>query len=354
MYAARYAGLPEYEKLLDKGVRKYPASPVLLYLAGLRKHGAGDNSVGRDYLERAAALDPTYMDPWYALVTHYMSQADQERLNLALRRLLEGGVIPDQIMDYSYNMLVGLDQDAILITNGDNDTYPGFILTQLLGVRPDVMIVNRSLLNAEWYPGYMMEMGLIPFITQDELADLRTQILADLEAGRLAMPPIGPFGDPLIERLVSAAAAAGRPVYFSWTLLMTDTIRKLMENGRPLGLVVRVTPPPRSHEADLQRALDTWLQEYRTGGLDSWQLRYAKAADASLQIMWNYAGALHRMNEDINRMAPTYRAGLFEWYQRYVTELLPQEMASALAEIWCEMLDVPEISSWCRSQDLVR
>jgi hypothetical protein len=352
MYAARYADLDGYEKLLEKGLRLYPASPVLLYLTGLKKHGAADNSVGRDYLERAVALDPTYVDPWFALVIHYMVQDDKERLNLALRNLLERGAVPDVVMDYSYNMLMHVDPSAILVCNGDNDTYPGLILTQLLDFRPDVAIVNRSLLNTDWYPQYMIEKGLPSFVTQDELFELRERILSDLKDNKQGIPPGGPFGDPLIERLITAATAAERPVYFSWTLMMTDTIERYMKNGRPLGLVNLVTPPKHSHQADLRKALDVWLQNYRTGGMDSWQLHYAKATDTTLGLTRNYAGVLFRMMDVISADAPNYRLPLFYWYQQHLVDLLPQNMRSGLAPMWCRMTDVPEITEWCREQGL--
>ncbi len=80
-----------------------------------------------------------------------------------------GNYIPS---NYAHNLMNSLAPNAIVFTNGDNDTFPLWYIQEVEHVRQDCRVVNLSLLNTTWYIKQMRDVEpKVPIRLSDEQID---------------------------------------------------------------------------------------------------------------------------------------------------------------------------------------
>ncbi len=151
--AQRYTGEMEAAKAAGKrAVEIEPDNPMALtFYATVLSVMGEETAKALRLLERSRAVAPDYGETLITLaVTHLRTGALQKARDVC-KTIFERRIVSRPLQDYAYNMLIGLPVGAVLVTNGDNDTFPPLALQAGMNLRPDVVVVNRHLLNVPTY-----------------------------------------------------------------------------------------------------------------------------------------------------------------------------------------------------------
>lgn len=187
--------------------------------------------------------------------------------------------------DLAYNMLVGLRENAIIFTGGDNDTFPLWYIQEVRSFRKDIQVVNLSLLNTPWY---IMQLKYAPTPVEMSLDDVEIENLRGYYTPEGNVVTVKDIMVPEIIR----SNIDKRPIYFAVTVPSSDS--KLVE-GKLLqeGLVKRVDPAVEAQSFDLAIMEENFLGGvYRFRGLDDPTVY--KDRD-TIRLLTNYNACLFNM-----------------------------------------------------------
>ncbi len=159
--------------------------------------------------------------------------------------------------DYAYNMLIGLAPNAIIFTNGDNDTFPLWYLQEVEKIRKDVRVVNLSLLNTDWYIKQLRDLSpKVPIGWTDAQIE-QAQPYRD-QNGKIW------YVKDIAVRQIVKENNWQRPLYLAVTVPDQMGLEKqlVME-----GLVFRIEPKPTDQHMDVEKTLNNLNHVYTFKGL---------------------------------------------------------------------------------------
>jgi len=205
---------------------------------------------------------------------------------------------------YASNMLNSCEENAIIFTNGDNDTFPLWFLQEVEGIRKDVAVVNLSLLNTPWY-WMQLKHGenKVPLAISDEEISQMTygrmldeelffsvgELKTKFEAGSLLrVQDIGVL-------LIIKSNAWKRPVYFAVTVSTQNKVGLddylVME-----GLVFRLHDTVQKETINVDRTTYLLTEVYDYAGVYDPHVRKPRN---TMRLLSNYAAAFSRAGQKL-------------------------------------------------------
>jgi ACR3 family arsenite efflux pump ArsB len=248
--------------------------------------------------------------------------------------------------DYAYNLLNSCEENGILFTNGDNDTFPLWALQEAYGVRKDVRIVNLSLVNTDWYIKQLKKLEpKVPIsFSEKEITGIQPQrnpfdepIPYTLENAGITVTLPGKdtqralrVQDVMVLNIVDATAWS-KPIYFAMTV-SDDNLMGLAPYLQAQGLVFKLMRRPVNFgdNYDLDRTVALLDSAYSLRGIGK-----AKTNDTSRRLLTNYlqiAFDLRQPMDKLKREAESLKAEAAEAMDTAATQQPAQPASKKAAE----------------------
>jgi tetratricopeptide (TPR) repeat protein len=256
-------GLIVFLNFSDSEVRErdYFYSPAFYYFAIYIGIGAASvlNELKGVFAKSGRALPATALAavamaalPGFTMKQHYFSHDRSKNVICA---------------EYARNMLVCLEPNAILFTNGDNDTFPLWYVQEVEGYRRDVKVVNLSLLNTPWYikqcrdnippETVTSEAGKFPIVWRDDQIDALSPIPS--QDGWVLVR------DLAVDHIIRTNRFQ-RPIYFAVTI-PSATFAPYREILEMEGLAYKVVPRKGERMVNVPKIENCIVNEYRYTGI---------------------------------------------------------------------------------------
>lgn len=139
------------------------------FIPFIENEGAWGNPEG---LLKAAAINPDDPRLLDEMLIHYAMERNQQQFDVYGQKMFNTNELPVGLLNWGYNVVSELDENAILFTIGDNDTYAAWIMQAAKKMRRDITVVNTSLIELEGYRNRLLkELGYPPLTVKEPESD---------------------------------------------------------------------------------------------------------------------------------------------------------------------------------------
>jgi len=131
------------------------------------KDGQPGNGERYAALQKAYEIEPDNPDTYDELVVYYETQQLSEKRKEINNRWYMSNDLSSGILNYNYNVLTSMSTGGVILTFGDNDTFPLWLLQDVYSIRTDITVLNVSLLAIPEYRKQVFDKLSIPILDKE-------------------------------------------------------------------------------------------------------------------------------------------------------------------------------------------